>query len=71
MGNLGAQNRSRFIEEISPDLFEYSVSSSRVWSRDPSTMVRMTKKTGIRIDALSDSTLDDFIGQHECGGAVK
>ena len=60
-GNLGAQNRSRFIEEISPDLFEYSVSSSRVWSRDPSTMVGMTKKTGIRIDALSDSTLDDFL----------
>jgi len=70
-GNLGAQNRSRFIDEISPDLFESSVSSSRAQSRDPSTPstllrtgtvgMTMTKKSGIKINSLSDSTLDDFL----------
>ncbi len=52
-GNLGAQNRSRFIEEINPSLFEYST----IKPLDHYTKV----KTGIRIDALSDSTLDDFL----------
>ena len=78
-GNLGAQNRSRFIDEISPDLFEYSVSTSanqqisksdsqfasksaddeKFW-REHGAQLK-TNKSGVKIDSLSDSTLDDFL----------
>jgi hypothetical protein len=78
-GNLGAQNRSRFIDEIDPSLFEYKVSSriattqsnfgndflsskaddEKFWREHGAEF--KTKKTGVKIDSLSDSTLDDFL----------
>ena len=67
-GSAGIQNRSRFIDEIDPALIEDIVLSSRAQSRptcrqgrDPSISVGMTKKSGIKINALSDSTLTDFL----------
>ncbi len=61
-GNLGAQNRSRFIEEIDPSLFQYARQSENSESRSIGESVSQSiKKSGIRIDALSDSTLDDFL----------
>jgi len=49
-------------------LIEDIVLSSRAQSRptcrqgrDPSISVGMTKKSGIKINALSDSTLEDFL----------
>ena len=67
-GSAGIQNRSRFIDEIDPALIEDIVLSSRAQSRptcrqgrDPSISVGMTKKSGIKINALSDSTLEDFL----------
>lgn len=80
-GNVGAQNRSRFIEEIDPQLIEYSRQSvnlerqsvgesayqskkdklddEKFWRAHGAQL--KTKKTGIKIDSLSDSTLDDFL----------
>lgn len=52
-GSTSAQNRSRFIEEIEPLLFEYST----IKPLDH----YITKKSGIKIDSLSDSTLDEFL----------
>ena len=56
-GSAGIQNRSRFIDEIDPGLLEDisgSVSQQIGVSEN-------TRKTGVRIDALSDSTLEDFL----------
>jgi DNA helicase-2/ATP-dependent DNA helicase PcrA len=83
-GAVGAQNRSRFIDEIEPSLFEYSQSTfivadapnisnysneyasaskkkedEKFW-REHGAQLK-TKKSGIKIDSLSDSTLDDFL----------
>lgn len=77
-GNIGAQNRSRFIEEIDPALIVTKFSSPRVaqtsslgdmrsnqkddekfW-REHGAQLR-TKKSGIKIESLPDSTLDDFL----------
>lgn len=90
-GNTSAQNRSRFIDEIEPKLFEYSTSnriSVNPYSREEDGTSKKTEdekfwrehgadlktkksllrsgelrtgKTGIRIDALNDDTLDDFL----------
>ncbi len=77
-GNSASQNRSRFIDEISPDLFEYvrqpensvnqrigkSEYQSDKFEKDFWTQHGAefkTKKSGIKIDSLSDSTLDDFL----------
>ena len=67
-GSAGIQNRSRFIDEIDPALIEDIVLSSRAQSRptcrqgrDTFISVGMTKKSGIKINALSDSTLEDFL----------
>ena len=78
-GTIGVQNRSRFIDEIDTELFEYSnitikplnhytkegisLSSKKddekFW-REHGAQLK-TKKSGIKIDSLSDSTLDDFL----------
>ncbi len=77
-GNVGSQNRSRFIEEIDPTLIvaeyfrapaprstnsEYMTSSKKedekFW-REHGAQLK-TKKSGIKIESLSDSTLDDFL----------
>ncbi len=78
-GNTSAQNRSRFIDEIDPTLFQYVRQSenSDKGSVDKSDYLGIgksekdfwtqhgaefkTKKSGIRIDALRDDTLDDFL----------
>ena len=73
---MGSQNRSRFIDEIDPKLIEYVVAEKnhntresnyhsnksdddKFW-RDHGAEFK-TKKSGIKIDSLSDSTLDDFL----------
>ena len=75
-GNTSAQNRSRFIDEIDPKLFEYPTSPTASLGTGPVGMTSKiddekfwrehgaqikTKKSGIRIDALNDDTLDDFL----------
>jgi DNA helicase-2/ATP-dependent DNA helicase PcrA len=76
-GNVGSQNRSRFIDEVPSELFEYSESVTtrvQMFSGDVGSMKKddekfwrehgaqlKTKKSGIKIDSLSDSTLDDFL----------
>lgn len=77
-GNVGSQNRSRFVDEVPSELFEYLESSStpfgqfsgkETWNmkKDDEKFWRehgaqlKTKKSGIKIDSLSDSTLDDFL----------
>ncbi len=76
-GNVGSQNRSRFIDEVPSELFEYSESETarvQMFSGDIGSMKKddekfwrehgaqlKTKKSGIKIDSLSDSTLDDFL----------
>jgi len=59
-GTEGNQQRSRFIDEIDPKLIESLNSSATHLPHPPSDFVR-TKNTGIRIDALSEDTLDDFL----------
>ena len=78
-GNTSAQNRSRFIDEIDPALFQYARQSQNsgnesvgktdyqnigksekdFWTQHGAEF--KTKKSGIRIDALRDDTLDDFL----------
>jgi len=76
-GNTGYQTKSRFIDEIDPRLIVAEYSSIPVsqypseksnkndkneadfW-REHGAQIK-TKKTGIRIDSLGDSTLDDFL----------
>ncbi len=89
-GTPSAQNRSRFIDEIDPQLIVAEYSSSPVsqfssgnfspsskkedekfWREHPPSRWGAsdgrggadlkTKKSGIRIDALNDDTLDDFL----------
>ncbi len=76
-GTTGVQNRSRFIDEIDSKLFEYATSPSRGVSESANVYMNSkadddkfwrehgaqlkTKKSGIRIDALNDDTLDDFL----------
>lgn len=76
-GNVGSQNRSRFVDEVPSELFEYSESVTtrvQMFSGDIGSMKKddekfwrehgaqlKTKKSGIKIDSLSDSTLDDFL----------
>ncbi len=74
-GNTGYQVRSRFVDEINPGLFEYiqqprkqlGKEGSKQMSKDDKEFWREhgaqlnTSKTGIRIDSLDDSTLDDFL----------
>jgi ATP-dependent exoDNAse (exonuclease V) beta subunit len=76
-GNVGSQNRSRFVDEVPSELFEYSESVTtrvQMFSSDVGSMKKddekfwrehgaqlKTKKSGIKIDSLSDSTLDDFL----------
>lgn len=58
-GNNSSQNRSRFIDEIAPDLLEHKESANERISFPSGT--KRLGKSGIRIDALSDSTLEDFL----------
>lgn len=77
-GNSSAQNRSRFIDEIDPQLIAAEYSSAPVsqfssegrlagskaddakfWREHGAEF--KTKKSGIKIDSLSDNTLDDFL----------
>lgn len=61
-GNTSAQNRSRFIDEIESSLFEtmkYTNIPKNQYTNDGADL--KTKKSGIKIDSLSDSTLDDFL----------
>ena len=52
-GNTGYQTRSRFVDEIPPSLLQATEGQGgESW---------MTKKSGIKINALSDDTLDDFL----------
>lgn len=77
-GNTSAQNRSRFIDEINPQLIVAEYSSAPVSQFSSSGQIGIgkaddakfwrehgadlkTKKSGIRIDALNDDTLDDFL----------
>lgn len=75
-GSTGAQARSRFIDEIDPALIQLAVlptlpdttsMAPKMSSKDEEKFWRehgaqlKTKKSGVRIDALSDSTLDDFL----------
>lgn len=75
-GNTGMQTRSRFIDEIDPKLLEYarqsenSVNDAKLWREHPPSRwsaseghggAYKTKKSGIKIDSLPDSTLDDFL----------
>lgn len=77
-GTPTAQNRSRFIDEIDPSLFDIQLvgksdsqwvgesagqnigkSEKDFWVQHGAEF--KTKKSGIRIDALNDDTLDDFL----------
>ena len=76
-GSSGIQHRSRFIDEIDPRLIEIAGESAsqqvsksvnqrignkediKFWKEHGAEL--NTKKSGIRIDSLSDSTLDDFL----------
>jgi len=76
-GNVGSQNKSRFVDEVPSELFEYSESETTrvaMFSTDVGSMKKddekfwrqhgaqlKTKKSGTKIDSLSDSTLDDFL----------
>lgn len=71
-GNTGYQTRSRFIDEIDPALLEHmnlttTKHSNEVTKKHDDDFWREhsaslnTKKSGIRIDSLDDSTLDDFL----------
>lgn len=76
-GTSGAQNRSRFIDEIDSKLFDYVSSPSKSSGGETNLYMNSkadddkfwrehgaqlkTKKSGIRIDALNDDTLDDFL----------
>ena len=71
-GNTGYQTRSRFVDEINPTLLEHM---NVITTKHPSEITKKqddqfwrehgaklnTKKSGIRIDSLDDSTLDDFL----------
>lgn len=69
-GASSNQARSRFIEEIEPSLIEASSSMAqdsahkreddgKFWRAHGADL--KTKKSGVRIDSLSDETLDDFL----------
>lgn len=76
-GNPGMQIRSRFIDEIEHKLFEYSEppimdtdilakrshfndkDNTKFWHEHGVDL--KTKKSGIKLDALPDATLDDFL----------
>ncbi len=61
-GNNSLQNRSRFIDEIEPSLLEVREQTRLPkYQQTNDWLVNSTKKTGIKIDALSDSTLEDFL----------
>lgn len=76
-GTTGVQNRSRFIDEIEPKLFEYSeptilqsdILTKKVGFSDKENakfwkehgIEPRTKNSGIKLDALPDATLDDFL----------
>ena len=69
-GSSGPQMRSRFVDEIDPNLLESFRQPGQLlqtgqWisrsSGQPFGAPDKTKKSGIRIDALSDETLDDFL----------
>ncbi|MFH1244630.1 MAG: UvrD-helicase domain-containing protein [bacterium] len=52
-GNTGYQVRSRFVDEIPPSLFQATEGQAGdKWN---------TKKSGVKINSLDDSTLDDFL----------
>lgn len=76
-GNTGYQTKSRFIDEIDPSLMEFLVGEAKIgvesqkvgqlssksekdfWTSHGAQF--RTKKSGVRVDSLSDSTLDDFL----------
>ncbi|HBD02061.1 MAG: ATP-dependent DNA helicase PcrA [Microgenomates group bacterium GW2011_GWC1_46_16] len=74
-GNIGYQTKSRFIEEIPAELVEVmggratangeeigqklSKSEKEFWVQHRAQF--QTRKSGVRIDSLDDSTLDDFL----------
>lgn len=49
-GASGVQTRSRFVDEIDPNLFEDRLPHNEI-----------TERAGVRIDALDDATLRDFL----------
>lgn len=57
-GNTGYQVRSRFVDEINPSLFEYM--ATNITPLDHYTNKPLSK-SGIKINSLSDDTLDDFL----------
>lgn len=72
-GSTGSQTRSRFIDEISPELLEIAeytkipTQHHRPKDKDDEKFWRehgaqlKTKRSGVRIDSLSNETLDDFL----------
>lgn len=71
-GSTGYQTRSRFVDEIDPTLLEHLHSTTvkptketphegdeKFWREHGAKL--KTKKSGIRVDSLDDSTLDDFL----------
>lgn len=64
-GASGVQMRSRFIEEIPPNLIQIvgqpDLPAGRQGTRSFGLPENQTRKTGIRIDALPDETLDEFL----------
>jgi len=61
-GSGGAQMRSRFIEEIDEELMELETSAWRGKGTSKFLTEELTtKRTGVRIDALADETLESFL----------
>lgn len=75
-GNTGFQTKSRFIDEIDPNLIQVIGGEGVRTSETPVHQIKSksekefweshgaqfkTKRTGVRVDSLSDSTLDDFL----------
>lgn len=56
-GNSGPQMRSRFVGEIEENLLTQEQTNSRTFA----PIMPTTERSGIRIDALSDETLEDFL----------
>ncbi|EKD79786.1 MAG: hypothetical protein ACD_40C00299G0001, partial [uncultured bacterium] len=61
-GNIGYQTRSRFIDEIDPKLLEHLNLPLSHWSASERQVAKLRKtKSGVKIDNLDNSTLDDFL----------
>lgn len=75
-GNTGFQTKSRFIDEIPPTLLQVTEGHRPITGETPTGQVKSksekdfwishgadfkTRKSGVKVSSLSDSTLDDFL----------